>query len=614
MADSAGAESRVQTGIAGLDAILGGGLFESGIYLIQGAPGAGKTTLANQICFAQAVAGRNSLYVTLLAENHARMIGHMRRMSFFDEAAVPDNVAYIGGFKTLEDDGLRGLLDVLRREVRTRNATTLVLDGVITLHENSRSDLELKKFIHELQTQAVLSGCTVFLLTSSFDQSKRPPEHTMVDGLIELRSSLHGRRAERDLQIHKLRGSWFMGGRHSYRITDGGLSVYPRLEAALATPSVWDAADGPQVSSGIAGLDDIFGGGLDTHSVTIVVGPPGTGKTTACLQFLVGGPADEPALMLGFHENPTALRYKADRLGLPLGARGDTIRLLWRPQTEAILDEVAADLLATIRTHNVRRLVIDGLDSFSQLTDEQGRVAAFLPALCNELRALGVATIATIELGQIGIDPTQPLAGLNHTGMSAIAENIVALRIAALRSESHRVMTVLKVPRPADRHADATLRHQEGRHSPGRKPPQRRQNSGRALKAGFRPRPRGRSVRLRTVLIVEDEWAIADWLEILMSEQAFSTLTAANGRDALEVMRREKPDLVLTDFMMPHLDGAALVAAMHADPTLADIPVVIMTSVLEERVKERVKGYRAYLRKPFREADLVRIVNEIMPR
>src|SRR4030081_4049311 len=113
----------------------------------------------------------------------------------------------------------------------------------------------------------------MFLLTSACDAQAFPPEHTMVDGLIELQSSLHGRRAERELQVHKLRGSWFMGGRHSYRITAVGISVYPRIEALLETPSVWDAADGPKVSVGIAGLDKMMGGGADTHSVQGVLWP-----------------------------------------------------------------------------------------------------------------------------------------------------------------------------------------------------------------------------------------------------------------------------------------------------------------------------------------------------
>lgn len=453
-----GENDRISTGIAGLDTILGGGVFESGIYIIQGAPGAGKTILGNQICFSQATQGRNALYVTLLAESHARMIGHMRRLSFFDEGAIPDRVSYIGAFKTLEDGGLRGLLDVVRREVRTRNAGILVLDGLITVHEAARSDLELKKFIHELQTQATFSNCTMFLLTSAFDANSHPPEHTMVDGLIELQSSLHGRRAERELQVHKLRGSWFMGGRHSYRITSAGIALFPRIEAVLETPSVWDEADGPMVSTGIAGVDLMLGGGVDTHSVTVVIGPSGSGKTTAGLQFLCGGPIGEPAMLFGFHENPMALMVKARALKLPLAERRDTISLMWRPQTEAILDEVATDLLSAIRERGVKRLVVDGIEGFSKLTDEKARVGSFLSALCNELRALGVTTLATVETDQAGITPGQPLAGVNQTGLSAVAENIVALHLAALRSETHRIMTILK---SRDRRTEMRMRRFE---------------------------------------------------------------------------------------------------------------------------------------------------------
>jgi circadian clock protein KaiC len=446
---------RFSTGVPGLDAILGGGVFESGIYIIQGAPGAGKTILGNQICFAQAAQGRQALYVTLLAESHARMIGHMRRLAFFDEAAIPDRMSYVGAFKTLEDAGLRGLLEVVRREVRTRKASILVLDGLITIHDKARSDLELKKFIHELQTQAGFSNCTMFLLTSAFDAQAFPPEHTMVDGLIELQSSLHGRRAERELQVHKLRGSWFMGGRHSYRITAAGISVFPRIEALLETPSVWDRADGPVVSFGIAGVDKMLGGGVDQHSVTVVLGPPGSGKTTAGLQFLCGGRANEPAMWFGFHENPMALTLKAQALKLPLDARGDAVRLLWRPQTEAILDEVATEMLTAIKLRGVKRLVIDGIDGFSKLTDEKKRIGSFLSALCNELRALGVTTLATAETDHAGITPGQPLAGVNQTGLSAVAENIIALHLAALRSETYRLMTVLKA---RDRRTDMRMR------------------------------------------------------------------------------------------------------------------------------------------------------------
>jgi circadian clock protein KaiC len=442
--DGEAGSDRLPTGIPGLDAVLGGGVLPGGIYIIQGAPGAGKTILGNQICFAHGAMGRRALYVTLLAESHSRMIGHMQRLSFFDQTAIPDQVSFIGAFKILDDDGLRGLLDVVRREVRARQIRTLVLDGLITLHEKASSDLELKKFIHELQAQAAFTDCTMFLLTSAFDQQRFPPEHTMVDGLIELQAALHGRRSEREMQVHKLRGGWFMGGRHSYRITDDGLTVFPRTEALLETPSRWERVDGAKVTTGVPSLDAMLGGGVDTHSVTVVQGPAGSGKSTLGLQFLLGGPADEPAVHFGFHESPMALVAKARALGLPIDQRKDSATLMWRPQTEAILDQVASEVLTAIRKAGARRLVIDGLEGFARLTDERQRVGAFLAAFCNELRAQGVATLATAETDHMGVWPGQPLAGAGVIGLSPVAENIICLRLAALRTETHRLMAILK--------------------------------------------------------------------------------------------------------------------------------------------------------------------------
>jgi circadian clock protein KaiC len=437
---------RLPTGIPGLDTVLKGGIFAGGIYIIQGAPGAGKTILGNQLCFAQAAKGGRALYVTLLAESHSRMLSHMRRLSFFDEGAIPDKIALFGAFKTLEEEGLRGLLDVVRREVRARGATMLVLDGLITVSEKAASDLELKKFIHELQTQAVFSGCTMLLLTSAIDHQKFPPEHTMVDGLIELRTRMHGRRAERELQVHKLRGGAYLGGQHSFGITDDGIAVFPRTEALLASPSEPDQADGSRVSTGIDGLDAMMGGGPARHSVTLLVGPSGSGKTTAGLHFLNGSSAKEPGLVFGFHENAAALRVKAKALGFPLERLIDSghVQVIWQPATEAVLDQTCATLLAALRARGVRRLFLDGADGFEKLTEEKDRVGSLLRALCNELRSMGVTTMATAETDLSGLVPGQPLGGLSLTGLSAVAENIVVLRLAAVRAEIHRLVAVIK--------------------------------------------------------------------------------------------------------------------------------------------------------------------------
>jgi circadian clock protein KaiC len=450
------ATERVPTGIPGVDAILNGGVLRGGIYIVQGLPGSGKTIFGNQVCFNQAAAGGNALYVTLLAETHSRMMTHMRTLSFFDDRAVPDHIAYLGGFMVLEQEGLKGLLDLIRKEVRARKASVVVLDGLATIGETASSNLELKKFVHELQTQAVFTNCTMFLLTSGIKQPlSHSPEYTMVDGLIELKTVMFGRQAVRELQVHKLRGSDFLGGAHSLRITSDGVLVFPRIEALLASPSVPDRADGAKIATGIAALDDIMGGGPDRCSVTVLLGPAGSGKTTIGLHFLGESSAKEPGLLFGFHENPAALRIKAEKLSLPVHGLFESghVNIEWQPATEALLDEVCARLLDEIRRSKVRRLFLDGVDGLEKLSPDKARVEAMFAALCNELRALGVTTFVTAETELAGIVPGQPLAGLALKGLSPIAENIVVLRLAAVRSEIHRLISVLKA-----RHSHVDLR------------------------------------------------------------------------------------------------------------------------------------------------------------
>jgi circadian clock protein KaiC len=438
---------RMPTGIPGLDRILNGGVYRGGIYIIQGIPGSGKTIFGNQLCFAQAATGARALYVTLLAETHSRMLGHMERLRFFAQDAVPDKVAYLGAFRILEEGGLRGLIDLIRQEVRSRRANVVVLDGLATVGESASSDLELKKFVHELQTQAVFTNSTMFLLTSGI---KHPlpisPEYTMVDGLIELKTRMFGRRADRELQVHKLRGSDYLGGEHSFRIRDDGIVVFPRIEAALATPSVSDKADGSKLSTGNEGLDTLMEGGPARHSVTVVLGPAGSGKTTMGLQFLGASSQDEPALLFSFYENPAALRVKARKLKLRVADLFDSgqVEVIWQPATEGLLDEVCGGLLDAIHRRKVRRLFLDGLEGFEKLGPDNARVANVVAALCNELRGLSVTTLTTAETELAGIVPGQSLAGLALQGLSPVAENLVVLRLAAVNAEIHRLIAVVK--------------------------------------------------------------------------------------------------------------------------------------------------------------------------
>jgi len=183
--DAGGGLERLPSGIAGLDIILGGGFLKGGLYIVQGPPGTGKTTLGNQLCFNHSAHGARTLYVTLLAEYHARMMQHLSIMSFFDISKIPDQLTYLNGLRVLHDEGLKGLLALLRREITTGGASVLVLDGIVPARRVAEDDQAFNEFVHELQIIAIATECTVFILTSS-QGIKVTPEHTMVDGIIEL--------------------------------------------------------------------------------------------------------------------------------------------------------------------------------------------------------------------------------------------------------------------------------------------------------------------------------------------------------------------------------------------------------------------------------------------
>lgn len=437
-----GSIDRVQTGIAGLDTILAGGFLKGGLYIVQGTPGTGKTTLANQICFHHAAAGGRTLYVTLLAEYHARMMQHMSGMSFFDAALVPDRVNYLSGFGTLRQDGLPGLLKTLRREIVARKATILILDGFATAQRSAGDAQGFDEFAHELQGVAIATDCTIFLLSSTRGV-KDTPEYTIVDGIVELSDELFGWSAESALQVIKLRGSAHLRGKHAFRITGDGLAVYPRIEALLAHPSRPDEGGLQKVPSGVDQLDIMLGGGLPAASTTMIMGPSGVGKTTLGLQFLSACREAEPGLLFGFYETPTRILAKTDGVCPPMRGLIDagTVEVLWQPPTDGLLDAYGQRLLEAVRRRGVRRLFIDGLGAFRTAASDPTRMGHFLTALMNELRVLGVTTVYTMEVADI-IGPTirAPIDEL-----SSVAENLVLLRFIELRSHLYRLVSVLKV-------------------------------------------------------------------------------------------------------------------------------------------------------------------------
>lgn len=434
--------ARLRSDVPGLDDICGGGLIAGSSYIIQGRPGAGKTILANQIAFAQARQGRKVLYVTLLAESHDRLFQSLSTLDFYDADRVGRDLTYVSLFRTLREEGLDALVAMLRRELVRQQASILVLDGLLNARESGQSNLDVKTFVAELQGHAAFTGCTVLFLTSaSIDESS--PEHTMVDGVLQLEENLFSSRTARHVRVSKSRGSRALGGLHLYEISDRGIDIYPRLEALLARPSTTERVSEARIATGTAGLDERLGGGLPGNSVSVVVGPAGSGKTTFGVGFLRLATPERPGVHFSFYESPERLYTKARALGIDLQAlvESKALTMLWRPLTENLLDKLGYELLDAVRKTKADRLFIDGLAGFERATVDPHRMVEFFAALTNELRASGVTTVCTWEVKEL----SGPWLTNPSPEILSQLDNVIGMQHETADGTVKRSITVLKV-------------------------------------------------------------------------------------------------------------------------------------------------------------------------
>ena len=438
---------RLATGIPGLDTILDSGLFRGGLYILAGLPGTGKTILSNQVCFNHVASGGRAVYVTLLVEPHGLMVSHLQSLAFYDPAAVGDGMVYVSGYSVLEKEGLAGLLDLLRQTVRDRKATLMILDSLETVRHLSASEIEFNRFVHLLQVHTHALGCTSLLL-APFDETRTRPEYALVDGLIELDYALIGQRAVRQLQVWKFRGSDMLPGRHVFSITDAGVTVYPRTEVLLASQLTPPTSRHRWLGFGVTRLDEMLQGGVVEGSTTVMLGAPGTGKSSLGLHFLAAGArAGEPSLYFGFYEPPSDLVEKANALGLGVAPylANDTLHMVWYPPLEVNLDMLSQRLLEEVRQRGVRRLFVDGLSGFQMSAEHPERISRYLVALSTRLRALGVTLMLSAELSELfDVTVRPPIEGL-----AVSVDNIIFLRYVERQSRLVRLLSILKARQSA---------------------------------------------------------------------------------------------------------------------------------------------------------------------
>lgn len=430
------------TGVAGFDDILGGGLPEGSLYLIQGLAGSGKTTLACQIGFVHAAEGRKVMILTLIAESHAKMLNHVSNFSFFDESLLGEHLVMFSGYASLAKGGLRELLKLLTGMLSEHRPNILIVDGFRSVRDSIPSDLDLSEFMHLLNSLVFSMDCTTFLL-SPVEGNIPDSENTLVDGVIELSQYEQGMRLVREIKVFKVRGANHLLGKHAFEIKENGIVIYPRLEATSTRRHVSPDASHAYVSLGIPSWDQYIGGGIVRGSVTCLLGSPGVGKTLMGLHFIAQAARDgQQSLIVGFHESPQRLVAKAQKIGIDLSAAvaGNTLDIIWELPLEVLADDLAERILENIDRRGVTRLLIDGVEGLKSVVAQPNRAQSFLIALTNELRARNVTTIMTEQLPYF--KESRPAS---DPSSSALYENVMLLEYVSREDVNRRQIAVMKL-------------------------------------------------------------------------------------------------------------------------------------------------------------------------
>jgi circadian clock protein KaiC len=392
---------RISTGTAGLDEILFGGLPSRRMYLFQGDPGVGKTTLALRFLLAGAEQGERCLYVTLsetreelaaVASSHGWSLDSIQlyEMSAADPSfgENDDNTLYVPAEIELGER-----VSALLREVDKVKPTRVVLDSCSELRLLAQSPLRFRRQLLALKEDLVRRKCTIVLLENPTAVGGDPLLQSLVHGVISLeqRSPLYGAERRR-LRIVKMREVAFRGGYHDLVIRRGGVEVFPRLVA-----SEHHAAFEPEsISSGVRALDTLVGGGLDRGTSTLLMGPAGSGKSSIATQYAVAAARrGEHVAYFTFDEGIEVMLARARTLGMALDEHIEQQRILVKQIDPAELSpgEFTSIVRDAVEDVSARVVVIDSLNGFLQAMPEEHFLSTQLHELLSFLRQRGVLTL-----------------------------------------------------------------------------------------------------------------------------------------------------------------------------------------------------------------------------
>jgi len=419
------------TGVPGLDEILGGGFPRDHVFLIQGDPGAGKTTLSLQFLLEGARQGEKGLYLTLsesvkelhtVAASHGWSLDAIRiheQLVGEDMLSEEEDLTIFHPSEVQLGETVKSLLDVVEREKPQR----VVLDSLSEIRLLSQSTLRYRRQILALKEYFANRNITAYFLDDRTAEVNDLQLHSVPHGVVVLErlAPLYGA-PRRRLEVVKVRGVNYRGGYHDFSIVTGGIVVFPRPQP----PAHRQGFEPDQLKSGISEIDALTGGGVSRGNSTLIMGPAGTGKSTLATQYAVAAAGrGERAALYVFDESLGTLFARSEALSIPLRARvaEGTLTVQQVDPAELAPGEFASLVREAVEERGVKVVVIDSLNGYLNAMPEERFLTLHLHELLSYLGERGVATL--IVMAQHGLIGAGMAASVD---VSYLADCVILLR------------------------------------------------------------------------------------------------------------------------------------------------------------------------------------------